>query len=550
MLPSFVLAGHPFFKLRTLGNDVTKVIKRWANDQQRWFVERGAAPTLLAGGINSGKTVGGVLKSLALMIKYPGSRIAVVRRSLTQLQKTVMETWYQWCLPKMYDKGHRTETVLDLNNGSRAYFIHLDQPNSLDLLAGLELNFAFASQVDEVSEKAWDLLDVRVGRWTGATIPEEDFQEFGGRENWPWRSSEGIYVPPRYLFAEGYVTDEGHWLYDRFSPDSSNREKWEKLGYEGRIVFSEENIYAIRATLDASLAKDKDYIRRYVRPQWGNPEGRVFEVDPSSLLQPEPALVQKVLRQMKLHRSLDHGEFSPTCCLWHATDHDNNIFVYREHYQGNALVSAHRRLIFELSKLDGWLDRPKYYSNLADPTIFNKTRGRSLYSAPTHSVADEYTDSVLMPSQTAIYWTEADNNPEATVSRLKEYLAIDPNHQHPVTGRVGAPHLYFIMKAPEYPYGCNQVVKDVRSQMRKRAKVADREVWLDARDETISDHAYDALVYFVVSRPSLGPMVPIAALVPGEMRVADYEAADRAVRHRKRLEERRAGVGRLGYGVQ
>jgi len=531
-------------------SSTTRVIKKWANDGQQWLVERGAAPTLLVGGINSGKTVGCVLKSLALLIKYPGFRLAVIRRSLNQLQKTTMETWYQWCTKPMYDKGHRTEAILDLNNGSRTYFIHLDQPNSLDLLAGLELNGAYVSQIEEISEKAWDLLDVRVGRWTGAIIPQSDFDEFGGKQNWPWKSPAGICVPPRYFYGEGYVTDEDHWLYRRFSDESPEHERWAKLGYESRIVFSEDNIYAIQANIDAALSKDDDYIRRYVRPQWGNPEGKIFTIDPLSVLKPEKNLLDRIKHRMKLHRALDHGDFSPTCCGWFATDHDHNIFVYREYYQKDRLVSYHRKAIFDLSMLDGWPDRPRYHSNLADPIVVrNRVRGRTLNSPPKHTVGDEYTDTVLMDPKTAIYWQEAENDEIVTVSRMKEYLKVDPGHRHPITGELGAPHLYFIEKTPDYPFGCDRIIKEIRAQQRVKATVADREIWLDERDQKIPDHGYDTTKYFVVSRPSLGPIVETYTSVPGEIPLVEFEKAEKASRFRKRLEERRAGVGRLGYGM-
>ena len=528
-----------------------RVIKRWANDSQRWLVERGAAPTLLAGGVNSGKTVGAVLKALALLHKYPGSRIAVVRRSYTQLLKTTMETWYQWCTPQMYKpNGNRTEGVLDLNNGSRVYFIHLDQPNSLDLLAGLELNFAYVSQVEEIEMKAWDLLDVRVGRWKGATVPQEEIDAVGGLENWPWKNEEGEVVPPRYLFAEGYVTDEGHWLYDRFAEDSPNREKWAAQGYEGKIIWSEDNVYAIQATIQASLKKDDDYVRRYVRPEWGNPEGRIFYVSAMSKLEYSPWLVERIMRTMKLHRSLDHGEYVATVCGWHATDSDGNIFTYREYYKENDLVSNHRRVIFEMSKADGFngASVPRYHSQLADPSIFNENRGRSVDTRPTWSVADEYTDTRMMDRETVIRWTAAENDEQATRSRMKEYLKIDPNHRHPVTGRLGAPHLYFVMKGPEYSQGCDKIVKQVNAQQRVRAKIGDREIFLDQRDEKIVDHGYDMEKYFVCSRPSLGPMVAAPLTAPGEIRVSDYDAATNYTRSRKRFEERKNGVGFLGYG--
>lgn len=492
---------------------------------------------------------------LALVNKYPNSRGAIIRRSLTQLQRTTMETWYQWCTPRFYDKGNRTENVLTLNNGSKIFFMHLDQPNSLDLLAGLELNFAYISQAEETSEKAFDLLDVRVGRWTGAVIPDEDFDAFGGKENWPWKNGQdedSVCVPPRYIFLEGYVTDESHWLYRRFAEESTEwQEKWSKLGYASKIVWSESNVFAIKATVEASLTKGEDYVRRYVRPEWGNPEGKIFKIDKMSLLKPEPRLLERIHRMMKLHRSLDHGDFNPTCCLWHATDHDGNIFVYREWYQGDTLVSEHRRVIFELSKDDLGRDAggiPKYHSNVADPSIRSVSRGRNLNSPPTWSILDEYTDTRIMPKETAIYWTPAENDEDATRSRMKEYLKVDPRHRHPITGERGAPHLYFIMQTPDYPNGCKMVVKEIRSQMRKKSKVGDREVWLDERDDTIPDHAYDAVKYFVVGRPSLGPMEPAPPPKPGEICIADYEAAVKSIRSRKRMEERRLGVGRLGYG--
>lgn len=527
-----------------------KVIRKWANEGQQWLIERGAAPTLLAGGINSGKTVGAVLKLLALLHKYPGSRAAVVRRSYSQLLKTTMETFYQWCTPAMYKPhGNRTEAVLDLNNGSRVYFIHLDQPASLDLLAGLELNFVYVSQAEEIEEKAWDLLDVRVGRWKGAVVPQEEIDEVGGAENWPWRNEEGELVPPRYIFAESYVTDEAHWLYDRFAEESPNRAKWKALGYESKIVWSETNIYAIKATLDAALAKDEDYLRRFVRPVWGNPEGKIFRIDPMSKLEHSEWLMQRLMR-MKLHRSLDHGEFVATVCGWHATDADGNIFTYREYYQDDALVSHHRNMIYEYSKEDalgsGML--PRYTSQLADPSIFNNNRGRSLDEKPSWSVADEYTDTKIMPRETAVFWQPAENGEEATRSRLKEYLRIDPNHRHPVTGKLGAPHLYFVMKGPNYPRGCDMIVKQINAQQRVKAKVGDREVWLDARNDKIVDHGYDMEKYFVVSRPTLGPMLQVRPTTPGEIPVSDYENASSYTRSRKQLEARKQGVGVRGYG--
>jgi hypothetical protein len=350
-----------------------------------------------------------------------------------------------------------------------------------------------------------------------------------------------VLIPPRFIFAEGYVTDEGHWLFRRFAEESPERARWKALGYESRLVNTEDNVYAIQANVDAALAKDDDYVRRYVRPKWGNPEGKIFLISKDSIIEPTDAVVERVIRTMKLHRSLDHGEFVPTCCLWHATDSHGNIIVYREYYKADQLVSTHRKNITQLSKEDGEV-KGRYYSNYADPQIFAKTRGRTLDSPPTWSVADDYTDTRVMPRETALYWQPAENDESATRSRMKEYLRIDPYHRNPFTGRMGAPRLYFIKRGPQYQFGCEKVIGEIGAQMRVRSKIGDREIWLDERDETVIDHAYDACKYFVVGRPALGPPEPEEPLAPGLIRVADYDAAPQVSRFRKRLQERRNAV--------
>ena len=343
-----------------------KVVKDWANHQQAWIYLRGPAPSLLVGGQDSGKTTGCVLKGLTLLQTYAGSRLAIIRRSNVQLQKTVMETWFQWCAPGFYrpqGSFNQNTGVLDFNNGSRVYFLHLDQPDSLDVLAGLDLNFAYVSQVEEISEKAWDLLDVRIGRWTGAQIPQHILDAFpGGPTAWPWRSEEDpeIRVPPRYIFCEGYVTDETHWLFKRFADsdpvegvhEHADRARWRTKSYECKIVNSDENKYGIRAVTEALLSKDQDYVRRYVKPVWGNPEGTLFSISPLSLLEPTPELLNLIKHNMRLYRCMDHGDAAPVCVGWYGADHDGRVFFFREYYQGNLVVSQHRKALFELSTDD------------------------------------------------------------------------------------------------------------------------------------------------------------------------------------------------------
>jgi hypothetical protein len=300
-------------------------------------------------------------------------------------------------------------------------------------------------------------------------------------------------MPPRHLFATANPSDELHWLYERFADESPQREKWDKLCYRCIVVDSRKNKFLPKANLAALMNKDDEFIARYVKGEWGNPEGRIFQVDALSYLEPTPELLDKITQTMHLHRSLDHGDSAPTACLWEATDGDGNIFVYREYYVPNKLVSDHRAAIARLSHGE------QYRSQLADPSIFHKTAQK--YGGKW-SIADEYSDTRVLPRETALYWTPADNAEMPSRSRLKEYLRVDPGHVHPVTRELGSPRLFFVRKTSEFPGGCDRVLLELRSQKRVKVEEAGgRDVYSDERDESVPDHGYDALKYFVISRP-------------------------------------------------
>ena len=104
---------------------------------------------------------------LLLLDKYPNSRGAIIRKQFGQLQKTTLQTLFAVLPSAGYTR--KNEQFVDLRNGSRLYFVHLDTEDSLNVLRGLELNFAFVDQIEELDEDAWDLLEARTGRWSHAT---------------------------------------------------------------------------------------------------------------------------------------------------------------------------------------------------------------------------------------------------------------------------------------------------------------------------------------------------------------------------------------------
>ena len=721
---------------------------QWASEQQRQFYRAGAHPTLFLGGYGSAKTYGACLKLLRLITKYPGSRWAIIRRVHKQLKATTMVTFDSLVPSSFLTSRNDTDGTRVFTNGSTVQFLGLDTPGTLGVLQGLEINGAFIDQAEEISEKIFDTVDARVGRWTKLAD-----------------------MPERWLFLTANPTDELHWLYERFADESPQRETWREKGYECIVADSRSNRFLPDANLDALLSKDDEFVRRFVRGEWGNPEGRIFDVDALSILEPTEAVLEKIQKGCHLHRSLDHGDSAPTACLWEATDGDQNIYVFREYYAPNRLVSDHRRSIAVLSA------KEQYRSQLADPSIFHKTaqkyggkwclapdtpvlkadlswvradelnpgdqvagfdegetdteyshlnakkagllgsdrcwrtavveaadpvslpsyeitlsdgtvlvcsedhkwlvnptggwrlwrktkqlkvgqkmlravdtweedqshgagylaaafdgegfltqwvkegksntrvgfsqlenrmlervefelglRGyavskskqpvtasktgrpttqltlcrraevlkflgeirparllpkfsfdrlgrvhviakpeivsikcfgmRDLVGLQTstktliangimshNSIADEYSDTGVLPHSTALFWSPADNAEMPSRSRIKEYLRVDPDHLHPITREKGAPRLYFVKKTSAYPNGCERAILELKSQRRiKLEEAGGRDIYSDDRDDSVPDHAYDALKYFVISRP---PVAREASVKPG-----------------------------------
>jgi hypothetical protein len=335
----------------------------------------------------SGKTFIGILKLLYLLEQYPGSRGVIIRQRFAQLKKTTAATLRQLLPRQQIARRNDNEGYIQLKNGSELLLMHLDKPDSIDNLKSLELNFAYIDQMEDIREEAWDTLLERLGRWTGASM------KGGYPADWPFKTAVGDPIPPAYAFVSAYSPGYDHWITRRWWEKGADRDKYRKQGYIVVIGSTRENPNLTKTYVDGRLAMGDEYVERFVDAlSWGANEGRIFQVDDQSYIQPTSELLSKIKGEMHLHRVLDPGDFTTTACLWYATDRDGNVFFYREYGKENELVSAHRRNIFELSKLDSFngKDLPMYHSNIADPIISNKTRGRSLDKAPQWSVQDEY----------------------------------------------------------------------------------------------------------------------------------------------------------------
>ena len=513
---------------------------------QKVAFESGPAPFLFMGGVGSGKSLIGIYKMLYLLDMYPGSRGAIIRQRSTQLKKTIAATLWQLLDTRHVARRNDNEGYIQLKNTSELHFRHLDKATSIDDLKSFEINFAMVDQAEDISSEAFDTLVERVGRWTGAT------KRGGWPDDWPYVTDIGEKIPPPYVFMTAYSPGYDHWITNRFWEHGEERERYRKEGYSYVIGSTRDNKALTKQYLKGRLAMGSEYVRRYVDAvDWGATEGRIFKLSEKSILEPTPELLGKIHHQMRRHRVMDHGDFAPVACLWYATDSDHNIYYYREYMQGEKLVSEHRKAIYDLSCQDGpgGNEPPRYHSQYADPSIFNKSRGRTATDGPKWSVADEWSDKRMVDMKTAIYWRKAINDEAATIARVKEYLREDFMHKHPVTGERGAPRMYFIVRTADYPHGIHETLVDIRNARRIEVgqNVDGTKQYGEERDEKVRDHLLDTIRYSAIMRPALGRRQDDNDVPDGHIRLSDYYRRTEEEEGQREIDDNRRPMGGYGY---
>lgn len=513
----------------------------------------GPAPLILSGGFNSAKTVTLILKMLSISDRFPGYRWLIARKVWDELRKTTLASFFKFCPRQAWEPHGRrsdTEKILELNNGSTFIYAHLDDPDIETLLRGLELNGVLFDQMEEIEESHARTVMTRLGRWDKVTVPQVEIEMFTAATGKPWpfiHEVTGRTMPPSYFLATCNPDHELHWIYEMFHPESErhyerqivvekeprllasgafapvgSKVSYHDLGYRMIEVSTYDNKFATRQNLQEMESQDETWKRRFLHGKWGIPEGQIHQVRDASLLQPSAAVINHVMHKCTLHRSFDHGDSAPASCGWWGVDEEGNVIRYREYYKPDTLISEHRRAITKLSEGE------RYQFNLADPSIFYDTvqnKDRRM------SVAQLYRDVTEFDPETAIFWQKADNDELGTRDRISEYLKLQGTgemwdrpeppkiapeqmeifHQtgeaprvHPITKELGYwPRLFFVVRTEDYPNGCHESVRQLKSQRRvKIGTINGRPSFSDERDEKIVDHAYDDIRYFMASRPS------------------------------------------------
>lgn len=513
----------------------------WASDQQRQAFEYGPAPLCCSGGFNAGKTWALVVKAIWLSMTFPNNRGLIGRKVHKQLTGTTMKTFQKICPPALYDpacggRWNEQQGILEFVNGSSVLWVHMDQSEIMGVLRGLEINWFFLDQAEEIPEEPVNILMKRLGRWDRVEIPERAMYEAGFTpESWVWRNPRtGAPQHPPYAMFACNPGSKSHWLYQRFHPNSPYHhlqqfprthrdgspildengepilDSYRDLGYRLLHFPSHSNRFATDENLAEMRRGSEQWQRQFYYGEWGYTEGQIHDVQPQSVLvtgirsgvflEGTDVDVHQVLNYIRhccsVYVAFDHGESAYTCALWAGVDKEGNVIFFQEYYKKGGLVSEHRAAIHMLS--EGW-DVKKW---VADPSIFYRATQKD---GGRWTTADEYRDIKTLDPNTAIHWTKADNNELGTRNRINEHLRVDMRRKHLFTGERGAPRLYFLMKSDDFTTGIDYAYHQTCAQHRKAEGEERGEiVWGEERDPKIADHAYDPVRYLIADRPAAG----------------------------------------------
>lgn len=421
------------------------------------------------GGLGNGKSTAGCLKSWFLSYLFPGNNGYMGRLDGKEFRNT---TWREFMrlIP---------ESFIAKKNDQLGYLRFKPQYGGSEIIYGdlkddrfnnINLGWFYIDQAEEIDGDRWDKLVSRLRRKTPLI----------GEDDQPIRAPNG---EPLFAPTYGFAT---------FNPEGTSSYLWRYFHPESPVKVDGYKLY--QATTYDGLAAgfiDKDYVddmlrvfppearKKYLEGSWDVFQGRIF---PQFMTDTHVLDYIPVQPHWKIYVSIDHGLKNPTAVGWWGVDEFGNRYLLDEHYEGDGKpVKYHCEIITAKSK--------QYKQGISltylDSACWaaNQSRGDNIYS-----IVDEYNSHGVFPVKGQKDW-------DSGYSRICQGLAVDPEHEHPLTGLLGAPKIYVAAH-------CQHFIKEVLGYRWKKNRITSQQ--RNTPDEPIdfNDHHMDAWFYFEASRPS------------------------------------------------
>lgn len=339
----------------------------FANDQQEAFFDSEVPEILYSGAMGAGKSRILCEKAWALALRYPGVTGAIFRKVAASLPATTLRTFNRdVAKPERIAARNRTENWVELDNGSRIYFLGLDRDPITGVpskVGSLDLGFAFVDEAVECDENDWIML---LGRLRDPRMP---WHQLGAATN------PG---PP------------DHWLKRRFTPPTDARVYLHATARDNR--FATPDYLAMLDSLPDTAAA-----RRLGLGEWAAAEGVIWELPIGQIVPPETTAFRRVIA------GIDWGFVHAFACEVVGQSGSGRLAVVDEVYERGKGVD---QLIGALSYLRERWGISTFYADPSEPAYIAQCQRAGLpVVAATNDV---------------------DPGLQAVSRRIKEGLTVDP----------------------------------------------------------------------------------------------------------------------------
>lgn len=436
--------------------------------RQRAFMERKETEALYGGAAGGGKSDCAIAEALR-QVHIPHYRGLILRKTYPQLSEMVdrsREIYYP-AFPdaRFNDQKH----CWTFPSGAKIYFGAMQHTKDRTNYQGKRYDFI---DFDELTHFTWDEYSYLFSR---------------NRPNGPGTRC--------YIRAQANPGGIGHgWVKERFITPAP---PMTPIYDEVKIVFPDgkselrrqSRIFVPSSVFDNKILmqNDPDYITRLASlPEnekkallygdWDSFSGQVFTEwrnNPDGYENRRSTHVInpfKIPSSWKIYRGFDFGYSRPFSVGWYSVDHDGRLYRIKELYgctgtPNEGVRWEPGRIAREIKRIENEDInlRGKYINGIADPSIFDESRGESV--------------GRLMERE-GVYFEKADNTRIAGKMQLHNRLAFDDE---------GIPMLYIFST-------CKHFIRTVPALVYSQIDVEDI-------DTTAEDHIYDEVRYIAMANP-------------------------------------------------
>ena len=346
-------------------------------EKQEQFINSEAFETLFGGAAGGGKSYGQLVDALLYALKYPKSKQIIFRRTFPDLEKSLIRVSLEF-YPREAASYNSSKHIWTFKNGGIIDFGYIDSENDVYQYQSAEYDVI---RFDELTHFTEYMYTYMISRCRGAN---------------PY---------PKHIKSSTNPGGVGHsWVKARFidigAPNQTHEITLEN-GKKNTVIFIPSLVQDNMFLLD----NDPDYVSRLeLLPEkekqallygdWDIFDGQFFTEFNRNIHVVAPF---KIPKDWKIYRTRDYG-LDMCATFWIAMDYQMNVYVYKELYESDLIVSEAARKINEMTD-------EKIQIDYAPPDLWNRNKDTG------KSTADIFAES-------GQYLTKADNN------RLTGWLAV------------------------------------------------------------------------------------------------------------------------------